>query len=55
MLQQVYEDKNNFWHGKIPDNCAVNIIEVHNDYGKLIGDDLIFYDSQMSINPYKPI
>lgn len=55
MLQQVYEDKKDFWHGKIPDNCAVNIIEVHNGVGKLVGDDLLFYDSMLCVNPYIPI
>lgn len=55
MLQQVYEDKADFWHGKIPENCAVNIIEVHNGIGKLIGDDLLFYDPNLCVNPYKPI
>lgn len=55
MLQQVYEDKADFWHGNIPENCAVNIIEVHKGIGKLIGDDLLFYDPNLCVNPYKPI
>lgn len=54
-LQQVYDDKNDFWHGKIPDNCAVNIIEVNNGIGKLVGDDLIYYDPELAENPYRPV
>lgn len=55
MLQQVYEDKKDFWHGKIPDNCAVNVIEAHSGVGHLVGDDLIFYDPELCVNPYTPI
>ena len=55
LLQQVYEDKSDFWHGKCPDNCAVNIIEVKDGVGKLIGDDLIYYDPSLCVNLYEPI
>ena len=55
MLQQVYEEKEDFWHGKIPDNCAVNIIKVENGKSELVEDDLIFYDSNLSVNPYQPV
>ena len=55
LLRQVYDDKSDFWHGKIPDNCAVNIIEVKDGAGKLIGDDLIYYDPKLAVNPYEPV
>ena len=55
LLRQIYEDKTDFWHGKIPDNCAVNIIEVKNGVGRLVGDDLIYYDPQLAVNPYEPV
>ncbi len=55
LLQQVYEDKSNFWHGQVPPNCAVNIIEVENGESRLIGDDMIFYDKKLNVNPYHPI
>lgn len=55
LLRQVYEDKTDFWHGKIPDNCAVNIIDVVDGKGTLIGDDLIYYDKTLAVNPYTPI
>lgn len=55
MLQQVYVNTSDFWHGKIPDNCAVNIIEVENGKSKLIGDDLIYYDKSLCVNPYERI
>ena len=55
MLQQVYKNKKDFWHGKVPDNCAVNIVEVMNGASTLVGDDLIFYDSNLCVNPYEPV
>ena len=55
LLQQVYEDKANFWHGKVPPNCAVNIIEVENGHSKLVGDDVLFYNEELNVNPYHPI
>ena len=55
MLQQVYVKKSDFWHGKIPDNCAVNIIEVSDGNSILVGDDLIYYDASLCVNPYKPV
>ena len=55
MLQQVYAPGGDFWHGKTPDNCAVNIIRAENGVGTLVGDDLIFYDPALAVNPYKPV
>ena len=55
MLQQVYENKEDFWHGKVPDNCAVNIIEVKDGKSVLVGDDVIYYDPSFCVNPYKPV
>lgn len=55
LLQQVYEDKTDFWHGQVPPNCAVNIIEVENGRSRLIGDDIVYYDKKLNVNPYHPI
>ena len=55
LLQQVYEDKSDFWHGQVPPNCAINIIEIKNGESHLIGDDIIFYDKNLNVNPYHPI
>lgn len=55
LLNNVYEDKKDFWHGGVPANLAVNIVEIKNQSAKLIGDDLIFYDASMGNNPYKPL
>ena len=50
LLNQVYVDKTDYWHGKVPENCAVNIIEVEDGKGKLVGDDLTFYDKGLCVN-----
>lgn len=55
MLQQVYENKEDFWHGRVPDNCSVNIIEVRDGKSVLVGDDVIYYDPSLCVNPYKPV
>lgn len=55
LLNNVYEDKADFWHGQIPDNCAVNIIHVKDGFSELVGDDLVYYDKSLSVNPYKKI
>jgi broad specificity phosphatase PhoE len=42
-LNNVYENKNDFWHGGVPMNCAVSIIEVQNGEGRLVASDQVFY------------
>lgn len=43
MLQRFYQDDLGFWHGKIPPNCSVNIIESHHGQASLIAQDMVFY------------
>ena len=44
MLNYLYDDPSDFWHGHVPYNCAVNIIEAKDGVVKLIADDFIYYD-----------
>ncbi len=53
LLYEVYEDKSDFWHGGIPDNCAVNVVVAEDGKLKLTVDDAIYYDPALSNNPYK--
>ena len=53
MLNFLYEDKDDYWHGHVPYNCCVNIIEVKNGTAKLIADDIIYYDPKLAIDRYK--
>ncbi len=52
LLHHVYEDKTDFWHGVVPPNCVVNIIEVKDGIGTLVGDDVLYYDGSLAFNPY---
>lgn len=52
ILNSIYDDKRDFWHGRVPFNCAVNIVEYKNNMLKLIGEDLIYYDRALCIDRY---
>ncbi len=45
LLQNVYEDASveNFWHGKVPPNCGVNIVEVRENKAILLEEDVVYY------------
>ena len=43
MLQRFYQDDLGFWHGKVPPNCSVNIIEASRDQVVLAAQDQIYY------------
>lgn len=55
MLNCLYEDKEDYWHGHPAYNCAVNIIEVKDDKMKLIADDKIYYDKNLCVDRYAQI
>ena len=44
ILHNVYEDKTDFWHGKVPPNCAVNIVSAEDGKAVLEAEDKIYYD-----------
>ena len=53
MLNFLYSDPTDFWHGHVPYNCCVNIIEAENGEARLIADDKIYYDQALVIDRYK--
>lgn len=53
MLNKLYKNKFNFWQGKVPYNCSVNIIEVVDGKMKLVEEDKLFYDNEYIIDRYK--
>ena len=53
MLNMFYEDKNDFWHGRVPYNLAVNVVEVKDGEMKLIEEDKIYYDESEAADYYK--
>ena len=52
LLNPLYEDKNDFWQGHIPYNCAVNTVEVENTLCRLAGPEKIYYDKAASYDRY---
>ena len=53
LLNPFYEDREDFWHGQVPLNCAVNIVRVKQGEASLIEEDKIYYDSALISDHYK--
>ena len=48
MLNCVYENKRDYWHGHVPYNCSVSIVESSDEGNlRLVADDVIFYDESL--------
>ena len=52
MLNMVYDDPSDFWHGGVPLNCSVSIIEAHDGRFELTGDDVVYYDQSLTSDYY---
>lgn len=42
LLQNVYQDPENFWHGCVPPNCSVNVVEVKDGQAVLLEEDKVY-------------
>lgn len=52
MLNKVYEDKTDYWQGSVPNNCAVNIVQISDGVAAFLEKDRIYYDPALSNNLY---
>lgn len=52
LLNNVYENKEDFWRGHVPMNCAVNIVEVTNGKARLLEEDKIYYSKEDCVDFY---
>ena len=52
MLNPLYENRDDFWHGQVPYNCAVNILEIAEGKSHFLEEDVIYYDRSLCFNPY---
>lgn len=52
MLNYLYDNPRDFWHGHVPYNCVVNIVEGKNGIGRLIADDIIYYNANDAVDQY---
>ena len=42
MLNRFYSDPSDFWHGRVPPNCAVSMLKVKDGRAKLAVDDRVY-------------
>ena len=52
MLNFLYDNPADFWHGHVPYNCVVNIVDAVDGQLKLVGDDIIYYDTKLCVDRY---
>ena len=52
LLRNVYTDTSDFWHGSVPLNCAVNIVEVRDGKSRLLEEDKVYYGKEDCVNFY---
>lgn len=53
MLNFLYDDPSDYWHGHVPYNCAVNIVEAEGGVARLIADDKIYYPEELIVDRYE--
>ena len=42
LLQNIYHDPKNFWHGSVPPNCCINLVEVKDGKTTLLEEDRVY-------------
>lgn len=42
LLQNVYRDPKHFWHGCVPPNCSINLVEVKNGQPHFLEEDKVY-------------
>ena len=55
LLNPLYENPADFWHGQVPPNCSINVLEVVDGEPRLMKEDEIYYDESLASNPYKSV
>ena len=52
MLNFLYATPTDYWHGHVPYNCAVNILEAEGGRIRLVEEDRIYYDPSLIVDRY---
>ena len=42
LLQNVYQDPVHFWHGCVPPNCSINLVEVKDGNARFLEEDRVY-------------
>lgn len=53
MLNMLYDNRFDFWQGRVPYNCAVNIVDVSDGKMKLVEKDKVYYDDEYIVDRFK--
>ena len=53
MLNFLYDDPSDFWQGRAPYNCSVNIVEAEGGVPRLTAIDKVYYDPARIVDHYK--
>ena len=53
MLNNIYDNPADYWHGHVPYNCCVNVLKVANEKTVLVADDMVMYPIDMMVDRYK--
>lgn len=43
LLQNIYGDPANFWHGSVPPNCSVNLVSVEGGEARILEEDKVYW------------
>ena len=52
MLNMLYDNPEDYWHGHVPYNCAVNILKVESGKIEFIEEDKVYYDLEEAVDQY---
>ena len=47
ILNQIYENPENFWQEGVPVNCAVSIVRVNGETSEFIEKETVYYDKSL--------
>lgn len=42
LLQNIYQDHAHFWHGCVPPNCSINLVEIQDGQARLLEEDKVY-------------
>lgn len=48
-LNSIYDDRDDFWQGGVPRNCAVSVVDINNGKAKILKSDIIYYNVQLAL------
>lgn len=53
MINFLFDDPTDFWHGRAPFNCSFSIVEAKGGSARLTDVDKVFYDQSLAVDLFK--